>query len=147
METKQIDINGIKYTFTPANAIRAWNALKKAGVLLKGLDVNQGADETKSVAIGAILGNLGEPVVKDIEDLIYDHTTVNIDGKIFKLSSQLNEHLNQYRGHLIEILVQGAMYQFEDFFKGGMSSLDRLMPKKAEPVAHEQASIGSFIPQ
>lgn len=137
MEPKQIEIEEVKYTFNPANAIRAWNALKKAGVLLKGLDVTQGQDEAKSVAIGAILGNLGDPVMKDIEDLIYDHTTVSIEGKVFKLSSQLNEHFNQYRGHLVEVLVQGAMYQFEDFFKGGMSSLNRLMPsqKALEPQA------------
>ena len=134
METKEFDIDDIKYIMTPANAIRAWNALKKAGVLFRGIDVSA-QENTKSNALGAILSNLGEPVVQDIENLVYEHTKVRINGEVFKLSAQTNEHFNQYRSHLIQVLVEGATYQFEDFFNGGMSSLNRLMPGNTTPTA------------
>ena len=129
MDSKEFTIDGIRYVLKPANAISAWNALKKAGVLLNGLSMGSDQEGAKSVAMGAILSNLGDPVVKDIENLIYSHTCADIDGKVYLLSDNMKEHFNQYRSHIIPVLIEGAMYQFEDFFKGGMSSLSRLMPQ------------------
>lgn len=131
MEPKTIEMDGISYFLTPANAISAWNALKKAGSLLKGASVDA-ADS--SSAITALLSNLGDPALKDVEDLIYRNITVQGNGETFKLIDNLNEHFNKYRAHMVPLLVEGAAYQFSDFFKGGMNSLKRLMPQAASKV-------------
>lgn len=144
MEPKTIEMDGVSYFLTPANAISAWNALKKAGALLKGASIDT---EDSSSAITALLSNLGDPALKDVEDLIYKNITVQADGNSFKLIDHLNEHFNKHRAHMVPLLVEGAAYQFTDFFIGGMNSLKRLMPQKAQKVAETETLTGSSTAQ
>ncbi|MDC6409089.1 hypothetical protein LOK82_10825 [Xylella fastidiosa subsp. multiplex] len=56
----------------------AWQSLKRAGVLLRGMDADaltntQGA---ASVALGAILSHLGDPAVTEIEALVFEQTAI-----------------------------------------------------------------------
>ncbi|AKJ42830.1 phage tail assembly chaperone [Pragia fontium] len=127
MEMKQeFSVDDVTYVMTPANAVAAWSALKKAASLLRGLEFGHGQ---QPVSIGTLLSNLGDPVVNDIEKLVFEHTSVSIEGNAFKLSNKVNEHFNKYRSHMINVLVEGVKYQFSDFFSGGESLLSGLLPK------------------
>ena len=46
----------------------------------------------------------------------------------FKLTDQAETHFNTYRGHFPQLLVEGALYQFEDFFSGIRVTLGSLFP-------------------
>jgi len=138
----RFEIDGVGYIMTPANAVPAWNALKRAARLLKDVDINdikppdaESGGRQTSVAIGALLANLGDPAVSDIETLIYEHTNVKAgSGEPFRLINKLNEHLNAHRSHMLRILMEGVKYQFSDFFAGGMASLKGLMPAPQNPT-------------
>ncbi|MCG9064717.1 hypothetical protein LH425_06620 [Laribacter hongkongensis] len=133
---KRITLDGITYIMTPANANLAWDVLKRAGRLLNGVEVSK--DDAKGgagKAIGAILSNLGDPAVTEIENLVFGHTNVvPADGKPFRLQDKRAEHFNQYRGHMMPLLMQGASYQFGDFFTGGMAALGQLFPNMTQLV-------------
>ena len=46
----------------------------------------------------------------------------------FKLSDQAETNFNAYRAHFTQLLVEGALYQFEDFFFGIRATLGSLFP-------------------
>lgn len=133
---KRITLDGVTYVMTPANAATAWAALKRAGRLLNGVELSK--DDHKagtSRAIGAILSNLGDPAVTDIENLVFGHINVApAEGKPFRLQDKLNEHFNAHRSHMMPLLMQGASYQFGDFFAGGMAALGQLFPNLTQLV-------------
>lgn len=120
MESKQINIENITYTMTPANAMTAWTALKNAMKLLQAVDLSSG--DTKKLGasvLTTVLANLGDPSIKELEDIVLKHTSCEQDGKLYRLSERFDSHFNQHRGHLIPILKEGLVYQFADFFIGG----------------------------
>lgn len=128
----EFELDGVRYAMTPANAFKAWNVLKKALKIAQGVSVN-GSKEGKALGselLAQILANLGEPAVKEVEDLVLSHATAQVDGKTYRLSDRLEPHFNQYRHHLIGVLVRGVKYQFADFFKGGQTLLKDILPLK-----------------
>ncbi|MDT4876444.1 Phage tail assemb.y chaperone protein, TAC [compost metagenome] len=132
----------------PANAIPAWEALKKAAKLLQGVtlaslseDGAGGEAATKKAgadAIGGLLANLGAPEVREIEALVFGCTKVVPEegAKPYSLDSNLNHHFNKHRGHLMRVLFEGVRYQYADFFSGGgLSGLMGGMLNKLVPPA------------
>lgn len=132
----KFSIDGVQYLMTPANAMESWNALKRAASLLKGVDIEEvkkgsGQEGKTSVAIGTLLSNLGEPAVAEIESIIFAGTVAQVGGRRYRLSDELDSHFNQYRGHLVRVLMEGVKYQYSDFFAGGMAALKGLLPATA----------------
>lgn len=62
--------------------------------------------------------------------MVFGSTVVRTEAGAmpFKLADQAETHLNQYRSHLPQLLVEGALYQFEDFFTGIRATLGSLFP-------------------
>lgn len=118
----RLELQGATYVMRPANATAAWRALKAAGAVFKGMAVSS---ETKSVDVGVLLGNLGDPAVAQIEDLVFEHTNVipTDGGQPFKLSARMDEHFNTCRDHMIPVLIAGVRYQYADFFSGAGAAL------------------------
>ncbi len=128
----EFELDGVRYVMTPANAFKAWNVLKKALKIAQGVSVN-GSKTGKTLGgelLAQILANLGDPSVKEVEDLVLSHATASVDGKTYRLSDRLEPHFNQYRHHLIGVLVRGVKYQFADFFKNGQTLLKDILPLK-----------------
>lgn len=131
---KQLDIelDGVRYVMTPADAVSAWNALKSAGALLQGMQASgfgsaENVDQTAIVtaAISTILSNLGRPEVVQLEKIVWGATVTSVDdAKPYRIRDKFNEHFNEYRGHLLPLLMAGIKYQFSDFF--GASAFSRL---------------------
>jgi len=59
-----------------------------------------------------------------------DFELTGVDGKTYRLSDRLEPHFNQYRHHLIGVLMRGVKYQFADFFKNGQTLLKDILPLK-----------------
>ena len=128
----RINLDGISYVMRPANAMPAWNALKKAARLLQGVKIERG-EGSESLAIGAILANLGDPVVAEIEALVLQHVNAQPeDGAAFRLADRADAHFNQHRGHLLPLLIEGGKYQFGDFFAAAMPALSAILPGQAK---------------
>ncbi len=128
----RINLDGISYVMRPANAMPAWNALKKAARLLQGVKIERG-EGSESLAIGAILANLGDPVVAEIEALVLQHVNAQPEeGAAFRLADRADAHFNQHRGHLLPLLIEGVKYQFGDFFVAAMPALSAILPGQAK---------------
>ncbi|AWQ84162.1 TPA: hypothetical protein RQ911_002014 [Pseudomonas aeruginosa] len=126
----RLTLDQVTYLMRPANALPAWNALKKAARLLQGLELGEGSE---SAALGAILGNLGDPVVAEVEQLVLQHINVQPqDGQAFRLVDRLDTHFNQHRAHLLPLLIEGVKYQFADFFGAAMPALAKVLPVQAQ---------------
>ena len=71
MESKQINIENVTYTMTPANAMTAWTALKNAMKLLQSVDLSSLGNNKKLGAsvLTTVLANLGDPSIKELEDI------------------------------------------------------------------------------
>ncbi|MGY0342421.1 phage tail assembly chaperone [Xylella fastidiosa] len=128
----RFEIEGLTYLMTPANAMAAWQSLKRAGVLLRGMDADAlaNAQGTASVALGTLLSHLGDPAVTEIEALVFEQTAIKTpEGTTYRLSpDRLNEHFNTRRTHLLRVLMEGVKYQYSDFFVGGMAAFQDLIP-------------------
>ncbi len=128
----EFELDGVRYVMTPANAFKAWNVLKKALKIAQGVQLS-GPKEAKklgSALLSQLLANLGEPAVREVEELVLSHATASVDGKTYRLSDRLEPHFNQYRHHLIGVLARGVKYQFADFFKNGQTLLKDILPLK-----------------
>jgi hypothetical protein len=133
-------IDGVQYLMTPGNAMAAWNALKRAASLFKGVDIEEvkganGQDGKTSVAIGTLLANLGDPSISEVEAIVFAGTVAQEPGgKAYRISDSLDAHFNQHRSHLFKVLVEGVKYQYGDFFAGGMEALKEMgLFKKPSP--------------
>lgn len=132
-QRKQFTLEDVTYTMTPANAMAAWTALKNAMKLLQSVDLsNLGAGKKEAKDMGfsvltTVLGNLGDPSVKALEEIVLKHTSCEQDGKPYRLSERFDSHFNQHRGHLISVLKEGLIYQFADFFIGGGGLLNNML--------------------
>jgi len=133
---KQLDIelDGVRYVMTPADAVSAWNALKSAGALLQGMQASgfgtaDNVDQTAIVtaAISTILSNLGRPEVAQLEAVVWGATAALVAGrKPYRIRDKFTEHFNEHRGHLLPLLMAGIKYQYSDFFgASAFSSLFR----------------------
>jgi hypothetical protein len=131
---KRIELEGCTYIMRPANAIASWNALKAAGAVFRGLELDSqrvGDVGKTKIDIGAILGNLGDPAIAKIERIVFEHTNVLEagNGQPFRLIDRLDTHFNERRGDLIPVLVAGIQYQYSDFFTSAAPALALLMGK------------------
>ncbi|WP_052143104.1 phage tail assembly chaperone [Burkholderia gladioli] len=119
-----IELDGVRYVMTPADAAGAWSALKNAGVLLQGMQAGGlgSAEDVDPTAIAAacvstILSNLGRPEVAQLEAVVWASTAASVNGgPRYRVRDKFNEHFNQYRRHLIPVLMAGIRYQYADFF-------------------------------
>lgn len=124
----RLELGEATYVMRPCNATAAWNALKAAGGLFRGMAIETGEDGNTSMDIGSLLSNLGDPAMTRIEQIVYEHTTVSIDGKNYRLSDKVDTHFNEHRSDMIPVLIDGIKYQFQGFFSSGVSaSLARLL--------------------
>lgn len=66
----------------------------------------------------------------ELQGMVFGSTVVRTEAgaMAFKLADQAETHLNTYRSHLPQLLVEGALYQFEDFFTGIRATLGSLFP-------------------
>lgn len=127
--TKTITLDNVTYTMTPANAMASWNAIKNALALIKEIDLAGDVNDLGQNVIVLIASNLGNPAIKTMEDIVLSHTTASVSGaQAYRLSNDLDRHFNQFRSHLITILIEGVKYQFGDFFAGGSSLLTSMTP-------------------
>lgn len=132
MEAEQrIELNGCTYIMRPANAMAAWNALKAAGAVFKGLEVDSGDLGKTRIDIGAILGNLGDPAIAKMERIVFEHTNILEEGsgQPFRLIDRLDTHFNERRADLIPVLVAGIKYQYSDFFTSAAPALASVLGK------------------
>lgn len=136
---KRVELEGVTYIMRPANALASWNALKAAGAVFRGLEVDSArvgdVGKTK-IDIGAILGNLGDPAIAKIERIVFEQTNVLEagSGQPFRLVDRMETHFNERRGDLIPVLVAGIQYQYADFFTSAAPTLAKLFGK-AKPIA------------
>ena len=81
MESKQINIENVTYTMTPANAMTAWTALKNAMKLLQSVDLSSLGNNKKLGAsvLTTVLANLGDPSIKELEDLKAELSRPRVD--------------------------------------------------------------------
>lgn len=122
---EKLIIGNVTYIMRPANFDMAWAALKAAGALFKGLQVSNRED---ALDVGVLLGNLGDPAIAKIEQVVIEHTNVQVEGDTpFKLSSRLNEHFNDHRGNYIPLMLAGIRFQYADFFAGAAPALAAVM--------------------
>lgn len=131
---KRLELDGATYIMRPANAIASWNALKAAGAVFKGMEIESarvGQVGKSKIDIGAILGNLGDPAIAKIERIVFEHTNVLEagSGQPFRLIDRLETHFNDRRGDLIPVLVAGIQYQYADFFTSAAPTLANLFGK------------------
>ncbi|WP_175689699.1 phage tail assembly chaperone [Burkholderia anthina] len=129
----EIELDDVRYVMTPADAVAAWNALKNAGALLNGMTTGGfgSADDVDTTAIATacistILSNLGRPEVAQLEKIVWASTAASVGGREYRLRDKFSEHFNEYRGHMLPLLMAGIKYQFSDFFgASAFSSLFR----------------------
>lgn len=127
---KRLELEGCVYIMRPANAIASWGALKAAGAVFKGMEIDSGNVGQTKIDIGAILGNLGDPAIAKIERIVFEHTNVQVEGeKPFRLVDRIESHFNDRRGDLIPVLVAGIQYQYADFFTSAAPALARMFGK------------------
>lgn len=125
-QEKRFELDGVQYVMTPANAMASWTAIKKALGIAQSIQIQSMSGDKQKVGlevIQALLANLGDPRIQTIEELVIKHTVCSLNGQNYRLSDNPDRHFNQYRGHLIPVLVEGVKYQFGDFFSGGGKSL------------------------
>lgn len=130
-QVKQFTIEDVTYTMTPANAMAAWTALKNAMKLLQSVDLSAlgGSKKLGAGILTTVVANLGDPSVKELENIVLTHTACEQDGQRYRLSERFDSHFNKYRGHLITVLKEGLTYQFADFFIGGGGLLTNIQGK------------------
>lgn len=129
----RIELAGCTYIMRPANAIASWHALKAAGAVFKGMEIDSasvGNVSKSKVDIGAILGNLGDPAISKVERIVFEHTNVQPEGEsAFRLVDRLETHFNDRRGDLIPVLIAGIQYQYADFFISAAPALAKIFGK------------------
>lgn len=123
-QQNELKIDDVTYIMTPANAMRSWSAIKNALKLVNTFDLGAMNFEQDRKKLGLsvlthLLSCLGDPKIKDLEEIVLSHTSARCNDKVMRLSDNPDRHFNQYRHHLITVLIEGAIYQFGDFFKGG----------------------------
>lgn len=127
---KTLTLDGVDYTMTPVNAMRGWGCLQKLLGAIGRSKMMNGGDGTMATAIALAFSVMDGKELAELQGMVLDSTVVKTcEGAMpFKLSDQAETHFNTYRAHLMQLLVEGALYQFEDFFTGIRATLGSLFP-------------------
>lgn len=134
MEAQKILIlDGISYIMSPANAFGAWENLQMLLGAIGRSKMDHPGDGSMASAIGLAFSVMDTRELAAIQRMVFDYTVVKpVEGNPYKLSDGAETHFNQYRAHLPTLLVEGGIYQFEDFFTGIRDVLTGLFPGMTE---------------
>lgn len=128
-QRKDFDIDGIRYAMTPANAYGAWETLQLLLGAIGRSKMDHPGDGSISGAIALAFSVMDRSEMAAVQTLVFDNAVlVPEQGMPSKLSDCGKTHFNQYRAHLPQLLVEGAVYQFSDFFYGIRDVLTGLFP-------------------
>lgn len=126
---KVITLDGVEYIMTPVNAVQGWQNLQKMLGAIGRSKMNHGGDGSMATAIALAFSVMDAKELAELQRMVLENTVVRVDGAMpFKLLDQVETHFNAWRSHLPQLLVEGALYQFEDFFTGIRATLGSLFP-------------------
>lgn len=126
---KIITLDGVEYVMTPVNAVQGWATLQKMLGAIGRSKMMNGGDGSMATAIALAFSVMDGKELTEIQHMVLDSTVVKAEGAMpFKLKDQAETHFNTWRAHLPQLLVEGALYQFEDFFTGIRATLGSLFP-------------------
>lgn len=126
---KTLTLDRVDYVMTPVNAVQGWGCLQKMLAAIGRSKMMNGGDGSMATAIALAFSVMDGKELADLQRMVLDSTVVKAEGAMpFKLSDQAETHFNTYRAHLPQLLVEGAVYQFEDFFTGIRATLGSLFP-------------------
>lgn len=126
---KLITLDEVEYVMTPINAVQGWANLQKMLGAIGRSKMMNGGDGSMATAIALAFSVMDGKELAEIQHMVLESTVVKIDGAApFKLKDQAETHFNTWRSHLPQLLVEGALYQFEDFFTGIRATLGSLFP-------------------
>ena len=131
METEEVVIEGVTYTFRKGNFKESREVGTSLGVLLKGallvgVDSKEGNMDFKAnFDVFSVLSHLDHPAMKKAEQFILKYMTATVDGKTTKLDSDnlIESHFNTRRSHYFDLIVRGAKFHFLDFLPAGLRFL------------------------
>ena len=127
---KTLTLDGVDYVMTPVNAVQGWGCLQKLLGAIGRSKMMNGGDGSMATAIALAFSVMDGNELAELQRMVFDSTVDRTEAGAmpFKLADQAETHLNQYRSHLPQLLVEGALYQFEDFFTGIRATLGSLFP-------------------
>ncbi|WP_208952344.1 phage tail assembly chaperone [Rahnella sp. ChDrAdgB13] len=131
MEAKKtITLDDVTYVMTPVNAMEGWQKLQLMLGAIGRSKMSNGGDGSIATAIALAFSVMDGKELAALQEMVIGSTVVKPeDGSMpFKLVDQAGTHFNQYRSHFPQLLVEGALYQFEDFFTGIRATLGSLFP-------------------
>lgn len=130
---KTVTLEGVSYVMTPANAFSAWENLQMLLGAIGRSKMDHPGDGSMASAIGLAFSVMDTRELASIQRMVFEYAVVKpADGMPFKLSDGAETHFNQHRAHLPKVLVEGGIYQFEDFFTGIRDVLTGLFPGMTE---------------
>lgn len=128
-QQKEIELDGVIYYMTPANAYSAWENLQLLLGAIGRSKMDHPGDGSMAAVLGLAFSVMDKPELAAVQRLIFEFTVVKVEGSVpTKLAECGNTHFNQYRAHIPVLLVEGAQYQFGDFFTGIRGVLSGLFP-------------------
>lgn len=125
---KTLTLDEVDYVMTPVNAVQSWSCLQKLLGAIGRSKMMNGGDGSMATTIALAFSVMDGKELAELQRMVFDSTVVRTGTMPFKLSDQAETHLNTYRAHLPLLLVEGALYQFEDFFTGIRATLGSLFP-------------------
>ncbi|MGE9550445.1 phage tail assembly chaperone [Erwinia amylovora] len=125
---KTLTLDDVEYIMTPVNAVHGWACLQKLLGAVGRSKMMNGGDGSMATAIALAFSVMDGKELADLQRMVFDSTVVRTGAMPFKLADQAETHLNTWRSHLPQLLVEGALYQFEDFFTGIRATLGSLFP-------------------
>ncbi|WP_277972994.1 phage tail assembly chaperone [Pantoea agglomerans] len=125
---KTLPLDGVDYVMTPVNAVQGWGCLHELLDAIGRSKMMNGGDGSMATALAFSVMDSNE--LAELQRMLLGSTVVRTEAGAmpFKLADQAETHLNLYRSHLPQRLVEGTLYQFEDFFTGIRATLGSLFP-------------------
>lgn len=134
MQSTDLTIDDVVYTFTQADFFKSNKYLKKLTALLKGCFSLEG--NKSGFDIGQLASNIGSEQFTEIEKFILDYVTA-IDengGKVlFQKPQEAGSFFNTHRSHYYQVIIEGLKFHFLDFLPSGIAS--KLSTTNLETVA------------
>lgn len=128
-QQKEFEIDGVKYVMTPANAYSAWENLQFLLGAIGRSKMDHPGDGSISGVIGLAFSVMDKPELASVQRLVFQNTVLKPEsGQPQRISDIGEAHFNSYRAHLPQLLIEGAQYQFGDFFTGIRDVLAGLFP-------------------
>lgn len=135
-QRKELELDGVKYFMTPANAYTAWENLQLLLGAIGRSKMDHPGDGSISQVIGLAFSVMDKPELAAVQRMVFEYTVVKIENDMpAKLNDCGETHFNKYRSHLPVLLVEGAQYQFGDFFTGIRNVLAGLFPGMDQMLA------------